>query len=126
VGLAVGLSIGVLGTLVFKSDWLPSPGLYAAGSVALAAVAYGAAEELQGSGFLAVYVAGLVLGDQARRSHEATTIFQQGLVSIADVALFVTLGLVVSPSDLGVAAVEGVAVGLILALVARPLAVYTL
>jgi potassium/hydrogen antiporter len=126
VGLAIGLAIGVLGALVFKSDWLPSPGLYAAGSVALAAVAYGAAQELQGSGFLAVYVAGLVLGDQARRSHEATTIFQQGLVSIADVALFVTLGLVVSPSDLGVATAEGVAIGLILALIARPLAVFAL
>jgi cell volume regulation protein A len=126
LGLAVGLAVGVVGTLVFRARWLPATGLYAVSSVSLAALAFGAAQALQGSGFLAVYVAGLVLGNDARRSHQATTVFQRALASLADVSLFLTLGLVVSPAELGEAAREGVAVCLLLALAARPLAVFIL
>jgi cell volume regulation protein A len=126
VGLLIGLIIGVIGSVAFQSRWLPFAGLYAVTSVALAALAYGTAQTLSGSGLLAVYVAGLVLGNHARQSHRPTTIFQHGLVSLADIALFVTLGLIVAPSQLELAAPEGVAIALIVALIARPVAVFAM
>ncbi|MDX6534128.1 MAG: potassium/hydrogen antiporter [Gaiellales bacterium] len=126
LGLLVGLVVGILGTVAFKIRWLPAAGLYSVASVALGMVALGAAETLGGSGLLAIYVAGLVLGNQARRSHKSVTSFQHGLSSLADIALFVTLGLVVSPAQLENAVPEGVAIALILAFFARPLAVFTL
>jgi potassium/hydrogen antiporter len=126
LGLLVGLVVGTFGTVAFRIRWLPTAGLYSVASVALGAVALGAAETQGGSGLLAIYVTGLVLGNQARRSHKAVTIFQHGLTSLADIALFVTLGLVVSPVQLESAIPEGVAIALILAFFARPFAVFVL
>jgi cell volume regulation protein A len=126
LGLMIGLIVGIVGAVAFKIRWLPSSGLYSVASVALGALALGAAESLGGSGLLAIYVAGMMLGTQARRSHKSVTVFQHGLSSLADVALFVTFGLVVSPVQLEAAVPEGVCIALILAFFARPVAVFTL
>jgi cell volume regulation protein A len=126
LGLLIGLLVGIAGAAAFGGRWAPFAGLYAVASVALAALAFGAAQTLHGSGLLAVYVAGLVLGHYARQSHRSTTTFQHGLVSLADVALFLTLGLIVAPSQLELAAPEGLAIALIVAVIARPLAVFAM
>jgi cell volume regulation protein A len=123
LGLVFGVVTGLVGAYAFKSRWLPSDALYAVGSFALAAVAFGAAQTLGGSGFLAVYIAGLILGNEARHGQRFITNFLQGVASLADIALFVVFGLLVMPGDLATVAAEGVAVALILAFVARPLAV---
>jgi cell volume regulation protein A len=126
LGLLMGLIVGIAGSVAFRSRWLPFDGLYAVISVALGALAFGAAETLNGSGLMAVYVAALVLGSGARQSHKATTVFQDGLGSLADIALFLTLGLIVVPSQLQVAAPEGVAIAVIVAIIARPVAVFAM
>jgi cell volume regulation protein A len=126
LGLLIGLLVGMAGAAAFRSRWVSYGGLYAVASVAFGALAFGAAETLHGSGLLAVYVAGLVLGHQARQSHASTTTFQAGLVSLADIALFLTLGLVAVPSQLELAAPEGLAIALIVALLARPVAVFAM
>jgi cell volume regulation protein A len=125
VGGIAGLLAGLVGGMVFNYRWLPAPGLYLVASLAIGAVAFGAAASLQGSGFLAVYLAGLTLGNRARLARRSTALFQSGLASLAQILLFLTLGLLVSPSHLGSGAREGLGIALVLAFVARPLAVWT-
>jgi cell volume regulation protein A len=122
IGLAVGLLVGWLGVQAFRRLRLASPGLYPVASIAIAALAYGGAAVLHGSGFMAVYLAGLALGSAALPAKQTVTAFHQGLAWVAQLSMFVTLGLLVFPSQLGSVAVEGTALALILGLVARPLA----
>jgi cell volume regulation protein A len=126
IGGVAGVLVGLLGAIVFNHRWLPAPGLYMVASLAVGAVAYGAATSLQGSGFLAVYLAGLTLGNRARLARRSTALFQSGLASLAEILLFLTLGLLVSPGQLGGGAREGLGIALLLAFVARPLAVWAL
>ncbi len=97
-------------------------GLLLVGSLAGAGIAYGAAGVLGGSGFLAVYLAGLRLGDVELAERPALLAFHEGLASVAEIGLFLALGLLVFPSQLGHVAVKGVLLALIVALVARPVA----
>jgi potassium/hydrogen antiporter len=86
-------------------------------------VAYGSADATGGSGFLAVYLAGLVLNEGDIPARQTMTVFHDGLAWLAQVALFLTLGLLVSPAGLGEVWREGVLLALVLMLVARPVAV---
>ncbi|MEA2369937.1 MAG: potassium/hydrogen antiporter [Solirubrobacteraceae bacterium] len=97
-------------------------GLLLVGSLAGAGIAYGAAGVLGGSGFLAVYLAGLSLGDVELAERPALLAFHEGLASVAEIGLFLALGLLVFPSQLGHVALKGVLLALIVALIARPVA----
>jgi cell volume regulation protein A len=92
------------------------------GSLAAAGVAFGAAGVLGGSGFLAVYIAGLCLGDVDLAERPALLAFHEGVASVAEIGLFLALGLLVFPSQLAHVAVKGVLLAVIVAVVARPLA----
>jgi cell volume regulation protein A len=122
IGAAAGLAIGRLGVMAFERVPLATPGLYPVASVAVAALAFGAADTLHGSGFLAVYLAGLVLGDRRIPAKRTVVAFHEGVASVAQIALFVVLGLLVFPSQLRDVAVEATALALLLALLARPIA----
>ena len=76
------------------------PGLYPVASLAIAALAFGGADTLHGSGFLAVYLAGLALGSAAIPAQQTITAFHQGLAWVAQVGMFLTLGLLVFPHQL--------------------------
>jgi cell volume regulation protein A len=93
-------------------------------SVAVAALAFGAADVLHGSGFLAVYIAGLMLGDRRIPAKRTVVAFHEGVASVAQIALFVVLGLLVFPSQLRDVAFEATALALLLALLARPIATF--
>lgn len=121
IGLAVGLGIGLGGRHLLQKTRLASAGLYPVASLALASLAFGTASVAHGSGFLAVYLAGLVLGSGAVPAKRTMITFHQGLGWVAQVVLFLTLGLLVFPSQLGDVALEGTALALILVFVARPL-----
>ena len=123
VGVGIGVVTGWLGVEGLKRMRLATAGLYPVGSLAIAAVAYGAAAALHGSGFVAVYLAGLALGSANIPAKQTIANFHQGLGWLAQIAMFLTLGLLVFPSQLGDVAVEGTALALVLVLVARPLAV---
>jgi cell volume regulation protein A len=102
----------------------PSAGLYPVASVAIAAIAFGSAQAVEGSGFLAIYIAGLILAapsDPALRTIES---FHGGLAWIAQVGMFLMFGLLVSSAELPGIAPEGIAIGLAMALVARPVATW--
>jgi potassium/hydrogen antiporter len=122
IGLVVGLAIGFGSTVVLRRVRLPSAGLYPVASIATAALAYGVADTLHGSGFLSVYLAGLVLGTATTPARRTIVTFHDGLAWIAQLALFLILGLLVFPEDLGAIALEGTAIALVTAVIARPLA----
>jgi cell volume regulation protein A len=125
IGGAVGLLVGFGAIAAFRRARLDTAGLYPVASIATAAVAFGAAESLHGSGFASVYLAGLALGS-ARIPARATIItFHEGMAWVAQIALFLTLGLLVFPSTLLDYWFEGTVLALIIVFVARPLATFT-
>jgi cell volume regulation protein A len=122
IGLAVGLAVGWLGVQALRRIRLGGEAAYPIATLAVAALAYGGAATLHGSGFAAVYLAGLALGSAAIPAKRAVTIFHQGLAGLAQVAMFLVLGLLVFPSQLGGVALEGTILALVLVFVARPIA----
>ena len=122
-GLAVGLAVGWLGRSALGRLALPSAGLYPLATVAVVLLAFGAAGTLHASGFLAVYVAGLVVGSARLPHRRAVLGFATSLALLAELGLFVLLGLLASPSRLVDAVPAAMVVGAAALLVARPLAV---
>ena len=100
VGLAVGLAVGWLALAAFRRVKLPSAGLYPVASLAAAAVAFGLAAVLHGSGFLAVYVAALIIGGRPSPALRTITSFHDGLAWLAQLGMFLMLGLLVFPGQL--------------------------
>ncbi len=122
-GAAIGVGVGLLGAAVLRRSALPASGLYPLATLAFCVAAYAAADVAHSSGFLAVYVAGLVLGNARLPHRRATLGFAEGLAWLAQIGLFVLLGLLVSPSRLPEVLLPAVVIGLALLLVARPLSV---
>jgi cell volume regulation protein A len=123
-GLAVGIVLGWLGVQGMRRVALPSSGLYPLAALVWSVLAYGSAAMLHLSGFAAVYACALLLGN-ARLPHRiATRSFVEGTGWIAQIGLFVMLGLLASPSRIDTQRVlVGLAAGLFLTLVARPFSV---
>jgi potassium/hydrogen antiporter len=124
IGAAAGLAVGWLAVQGLRRVRLDTAGLYPVATLATAAIAYGAADALHGSGFLAAYLAGLTLGFAPIPAKRTVTVFHEGLGWVAQIAMFLSLGLLVFPSELGDVAVEGTLLALVLVLVARPVAVF--
>ncbi|WP_182525393.1 potassium/proton antiporter [Nocardioides dongkuii] len=123
-GVAIGLAVGFGGGWVMRRAALPSSGLYPIAVLCLTVLAYGTGAALHASGFAAVYVAALVLGNLDLPHRAATRSFSEGIAWLAQIGLFVMLGLLLSPSRLTWEIVGlAFAAGLILTLVARPLSV---
>lgn len=122
-GSIIGLGLGWLGARMLRTVALPSSGLYPIAVMALCALAYGAATVLHASGFIAVYLAALVLGNADLPHRPTVRGFAEGLGWIAQIGLFVLLGLLVSPGELLDQVVPALVIGTVLLLVARPLSV---
>jgi potassium/hydrogen antiporter len=123
IGAAVGLVVGRLGAEAFRRARMASSGLYPVASLTIAALAFGAADVLHGSGFFAVYLAGLSLGAARIPARRTIAAFHDGLAWVAQIGMFFVLGLLVFPHQLGGVALEGTVLALVLVFVARPLAV---
>jgi potassium/hydrogen antiporter len=122
IGFVVGLAVAAGSVLFLRRVRLPSAGLYPVASIATGALAFGAALTLHGSGFLAVYLAGLVLGSVSTPARRTIVTFHDGLAWVAQLGLFLTLGLLVFPNELGDVAIKGALIAILTAAVARPLA----
>lgn len=122
-GAAIGLALGMLGAVALRRVALPSSGLYPIAVLALVVGSYGTASLARASGFLAVYLSALVLGNVRLPHGPATRGFAEGLAWLAQIGLFVMLGLLAVPSRLPGAIVPALITGAILVLVARPAAV---
>lgn len=128
VEMTVGLAIGLLGAAAMRPLLrisLPNPGLYPIRTLAAAGVIYGITSVAHGSGFLAVFVAGIALGDTDVPLRDEIEQFHTALASLAEVVVFVALGLTIDVTNLlsSTRFLEGLAFAVVLALVARPLAV---
>ncbi|EST33268.1 hypothetical protein N566_19550, partial [Streptomycetaceae bacterium MP113-05] len=123
IGLVTGILVGRLGAFGLRRVALPASGLYPLAVMALCVLSYAGGATLHGSGFLAVYITALILGNARLPHRPAVRGFAEGVAWLAQISLFVLLGLLVTPHDLGDDVVPAVAVGLALTLVARPLSV---
>lgn len=124
IGVVVGLVIGGLAVLAFRRARFASTGLYPVASIATAAIGFGAADFLHGSGFMSVYITGLALGSVQIPARRTIEDFHDGLSWVSQIAVFLTLGLLVNPSELGSIAGEGVLIAAVVMFVARPVAAY--
>lgn len=125
VGTAVGIAGAYLLMLLLRRIVLPNPALYPLRTLALAGVIYGVATVAHGSGFLAVYIAGILIGDADIPAKRAIERFHTSLASLAEIVVFIALGLTIDLTALGENHrwLDGLVLALVLAFVARPLAV---
>ncbi|GAA2546156.1 MULTISPECIES: potassium/proton antiporter [Streptomyces] len=124
IGAAIGLAVGWLGAVGLRHVALPASGLYPIAVLAIATTAYAAGAMAHGSGFLAVYLCALVLGNAKLPHAPATRGFAEGLGWVAQIGMFVLLGLLVTPHELAGDVLPALVIGLVLTVVARPLSVF--
>jgi len=123
VGAALGGAVGLGGGWLLRKLDFPIPGLYPVFTLSLALLAFSLPTLVYGSGYLAVYAAGAALG-QSRLPYRSTILRSHDFIAwLAQVSMFLTMGLLVFPSELVGVAGFGLAIALMLALVARPLVV---
>ena len=123
IGGAAGIGLGWLGARLINRIDLDSAGLYPLLAGACGLIAFGVAAALGGSGFLAVYLVGIVLGNSRLVFQRGTFLFTDGLAWMGQISMFVVLGLLSMPSELLAAAGPGLLVAVVLMCVARPLSV---
>jgi cell volume regulation protein A len=119
LGAVVGAVVGEGGVRLLRAQALPASGLYPLTVAALIALAYGGASVLGASGFLAVYLSALRLGNAELPHRAAVTAFTEGLAWTAQIGVFVLLGLLASPSRLSSAVGPALLIGAVLLLVGR-------
>jgi len=124
IGLAIGLVTAVLATWIFARIPSSIGAFVPVASAATAALAFGAADAAHGSGFLSVYLVGLAVGSTPSRYRSQLVTFHEGVAYVAQVALFIVLGLLVFPSRLPHVALAGLGLAIALMVVARPVAVW--
>jgi cell volume regulation protein A len=123
-GGVIGAVCGFAGAWLMRRVALPSSGLYPLAVMCLAFLAYGAAAAVHASGFAAIYVAALILGNSELPHRVATRSFAEGVAWLAQIGLFVMLGLLLSPGRIDLdTVVDALVTGLVLTFVARPLSV---
>jgi len=123
VGTLLGVAAGQATRWSINRIKLEFEGLYPVLSVALVVLTYGVTQTIGGSGFLAVYVSGIVLGNQNFVHKRSLTVFHDGLAWLMQIVMFLTMGLLVQPSELKRLALSGIALSGFLVLVARPASV---
>ena len=123
-GVLIGLGFGWLGVAILRRVALPSSGLYPLAALVWTVFTYAAGAKVHTSGFAAVYVCALMLGNAQLPHRAATRSFVEGIGWIAQIGLFVMLGLLAQP-QLVTLQQAGIAItaGLFLTLVARPVSV---
>jgi potassium/hydrogen antiporter len=122
-GAAIGYVVSWVGVRALRRLALPASGLYPLAVLALAVAGFATSSLAHASGFLSVYVAGLVLGNSKLPHRPATRSFAEGVAWLAQIGLFVMLGLLVTPSALPSEIFPAIAVGAALLVVARPMSV---
>ena len=123
VGAAIGIAVGILGALALSRLALPASGLYPLGVFGLGILAFAAAGAAHASGFLAAYLAALWLANAGLPHRAATRSFAEGIGWLAQIGLFVLLGLLVTPSQLPHEIGPALVIGVALLVIARPLSV---
>lgn len=123
IGAAVGLGVGWVSVKVINHIHLAASGLYPVMVTACGLLAFGLAANLGGSGFLAIFLAGIMVGNSRIVFQQGTFLFHDGLAWLSQITMFVVLGLLIDPKALLEVWLEGLLIAAALIFVARPLAV---
>jgi cell volume regulation protein A len=123
MGGVIGLIVGRAGAYGLRRFALPASGLYPLAAIGLTVLAYSGGTVAHASGFLAVYVCGVLLGNARIPHRQAILGFADGVAWLGQIGLFVLLGLLASPSRLPSAVLSALVVGIVLVLLARPVSV---
>lgn len=126
LGIVFGVIFGQVAVWSLNRISLDSSGLYPVFATAFALITYGLTAFFHGSGLLAVYVAGIVIGNAEIAYRQSIFRFSEGFAWMMQILMFVILGLLVFPSELFTLTIflKGMAIAAFLMLVARPIAVY--
>jgi cell volume regulation protein A len=125
LGLLLGMGAGKAIQFTMNHLKLEFDGLYPVLSIALVILSYGITGVLGGSGFLAVYIAGIILGNGSLLHKKSLTHFHEGLAWLMQITMFLTMGLLVKPGEIASIGWTGLIISAFLVLVARPLSVYS-
>ena len=123
IGIGIGAGVGWAASRLLRAVHLDIAGLYLVLSMASALIAFGFTQVAGGSGAIAVYVAGMVIGHSKVPFERGIRRFHDGLAWISQVGVFAMLGLLATPSELIAQASEGIAIAVALVVVARPVTV---
>lgn len=121
VGGAVGFAIGWSAATSLARTTLSALGLYPVLTIAIALLSFGVATVLHGSGFLAVYVAGVVVGNRRLPYRNGVIRTHDAIAWLSQIVMFLFFGLLVFPSQLPSIALPAIALALVLAFIARPI-----
>jgi potassium/hydrogen antiporter len=123
-GALLGAGVGIAGAWLLRRVALPSSGLYPITVIGICVLSYSGAAALHASGFAAVYVTALWLGNSELPHRMSTRSFAEGFAWLAQIGLFIMLGLLVSPGTIGLSdVIGGVVIGAALTLLVRPISV---
>ncbi len=123
-GSVVGLLVGWVGSTMLKYIRLEAAGLYPVMATAFGLFSFGLAAALGGSGFLSVYLTGIVIGNRRPVFHRGILLFHDALAWICQILMFTALGILSFPSRLMEVAIPAMAIAAVLIFVARPIAVF--
>lgn len=123
-GAVAGYLFGRLTALLLNRIRLDHDGLYPVMTLGMVLFCYAATAAAGGNGFLAVYIAGIVVGNTRTVHHDSVSRFHDGIAWLMQISMFLALGLLVFPSNLNGVVGEGLAISAVLILVARPIGVF--
>ncbi|MGB2739668.1 MAG: potassium/proton antiporter [Cognaticolwellia sp.] len=123
LGAVVGLAVGWLSVRMINKIQLSAAGLYPVLVAACGLLSFGITANIGGSGFLAVFITGVVIGNSRFVFQRSTFLFHDGLAWLSQITMFVVLGLLITPTSLLDVWLEGLIIAFVLIFVARPLAV---
>ena len=123
-GAVIGLLVGYLTLQLLKRIQLQATGLYPVLVAASGLFSFGLAANLGGSGFLAIFICGVMIGNNKFAFQKTTFLFHDGLAWLSQITMFVMLGLLITPSSLLDVWWQGLLIAVVLIFVARPLAVF--
>lgn len=120
LGLAFGYGLGKLAVWLINRINLPNAALYPVLLLSMVFISFTLTDQLHGNGYLAVYVAGLVVGNSRLSYRREMETFMDGLTWLLQIVLFLTLGLLVNPSEMWSVSLVALAIGVFMIFVARP------
>ena len=123
LGALIGIVVGMILTRLVNKINLQATGLYPVLVTASGLLAFGLAANIGGSGFLAIFITGVIIGNHKFAFQKTTFMFHDGLAWLSQITMFVVLGLLLMPSELLDVWWQGLAIALVLMFVARPIAV---
>ncbi len=124
IGSLAGVSIGFAAVWTLKRVKLNSAPLYSILLLAVSLFAFSMTQMIQGNGYLAVYIAGLIIGNKPMNNRKEILSFMDGMTWIMQIGMFLSLGLLVNPHEMLHVAPIALLIGLFLIFVGRPLTVF--